>query len=311
MQDVLAFSAADAQLRRRATNVVSSATSFLADHFGKHFDECVSAGVMGSYARNALRAVSDIDYYVVFDEPACAAANVGCSESDMSTVVSGLSEHVRRTHAEEPFAQRFSVYWSSLAALEEGRYDVGRWPAYDRRAFSIYDVHCGGKIVSKTRLPRVPLDAIVVDSACFFLDVARSKLEEANLFGRLNLLTAAELESLGPVILTKSVTMPVRLLHVLHPLKEEQVILGTEAAIAWCAIRYRRERWWALVEAALSWRKYAPADTEGWTDAAALFRAHLRDLYVFSLNEYANALGEKNHVGLSARLAAWRDDLAL
>src|ERR1044071_8473625 len=136
-----------ASLACRATKVVDCATAFIARRLNGLFTECVSVGVMGSYARNLLSEASDIDYYVIFDISSFAAKGIDFGRGNMSEITEALVSHVRCEFPTEPLASRFSVYWTSLECLEANRYDLGRWPRYDRMALANHGVRLGGKAV--------------------------------------------------------------------------------------------------------------------------------------------------------------------
>lgn len=283
--------------------VVRSATEYLEGHFGSCFPNGISVGTMGSYARNALCAVSDIDYYVVFDLTALSACGVQLDNTRMLQLVDNTVRHVQQTYPEQALAHRFSVFWTTLDCLEKADYGVGRWAPYDREAFRREGVYLSGKIVAKDALPRVPWSSIITDSARFFVEVLLAKLESVRFFHRLAQAGAPDLMGIGEVALVKSILMPVRLLYVLLPVSENCPIADTETAVAACSGLYRDEAWWPLVNVALEWRKSPPGDDQESRRAALLLRSHITGLYVFCLNHYADALRERHEVALAARLA--------
>jgi hypothetical protein len=286
--------------------VVRSATEFLQGHFGPCFSSGISVGIMGSFARNGLCAVSDIDYYVVFDLTALSECGIQLDATKMLQVIDDTVLHVRQAYPEQALARRFSVFWTTLECLEKGDYGIGRWTPYDREAFRREGVYFAGKLVVKGALPRVPWPSIITDSARFFLEVLLAKLESVRFFHRVAEPEAPDLGDIGEVALVKSVLMPVRLLYVLLPVSADCPIADTEAAIAACSEVYRGEPWWPLVNVALKWRKCPPMDEPELRRAALLLRSHLTELYVFCLNQYADAMRERHEVAIAARLVDWR-----
>jgi predicted nucleotidyltransferase len=298
----------DSSPETRATAIVACAVDYLVERFGTALDHCVSAGVLGSMSRNELRATSDIDFYVVFDELAVRSANAPSAKATMEAAIGGLVDHVLREHGHEPLGARFSVYCTSRECLEQGRYDTGRFPPYDRRALATGGKHLAGRTLAKDSLAPVPRELIVTDGARFLVEVLREKLASARLFEKLPQLEGVELGGLGSVVLTKAVTMPIRFLYVLGPVPDPELVTSTEVAVAECRKRYGQETWWPLVLLAMRWRETPPARLDEWRAAAEALREHLTDLYLFFLERYSAPLDAREE-HLSRRLSEWRDEI--
>lgn len=294
---------------RHARVIVQSATEYVIDYFGSAFQDCVSVGALGSYALGTLSHVSDIDYYLVFDAAALRANRGGEGDQGIARLVEALGEQLRRSYPRQPYADRFSVFWTSQQCLTEGSYDVGRWPPYDREAFRWHGKHLAGKVIPKETVPAVPRSTLVVDSARFLTDVVRPKLLAAHLFRRLSSLDGAQLAHLDEATLTKAVLMPIRLLYILLPTNDDQVIASTEAAVASCSKVYHREAWWPLVCMVLEWRKTPRVSAPSLDNVAMGLRTHLANLYVFCLRQYAGAVRQHGAFEEQGRLEAWISEL--
>ena len=293
----------------QANGIVGSATEYLRSQFGADFQECVSVGVIGSYARDALCAVSDIDYYVVFDLVTLKARGGALSNEEMGAAVDGVRNHVQEAYPDQALAKRFSIFWTTLGRLQGAQYDVGRWPPYDREVLRRQGKHLAGKVISKDSLPMVSQSEIILDSAKFLVEIIQPKLDSVKLFRTLDGLGAVDIGALDDVVRIKSVLMPVRLLYILLPVHEASLIVDTEAAVAACAAVYHDQKWWGLVESALQWRQSPPIERRDFESAAVLLRSHVTDLYIFCLNRFSDVLREHGEIGLRMRLDRWSNEL--
>jgi predicted nucleotidyltransferase len=291
-----------------AERIVRSATEFLRAHFGAAFDTCVATGIFGSLARGELRETSDIDYCVAFDVRA-AAGDECLMASSMSESIEAMTRHVSNVHSGLALAARFSVFWTTLQCLQEAQYGVGRWGPYDREAFRDHGKWIAGKSTPPSTLPAVSRKVLVADSAGFLLDVLRPKVKLAGLLDPARRFTIEELAHIGPVVMSKAVLMPVRLLYLLQPAAEQRTIVGTESAVEACARTHASCAWWPLVEMALRWRCSAPRSPESLEMASSLFRAHFVPLYAFCASAYAEALDQMADGAAAQCLRDWSHDL--
>lgn len=266
-------------------------------------------GVLGSHARGELREVSDIDYYVVFDDRALASAGSPVDAGRMSAMIDALTRHVREVHAATELAARFSVFWTTLESLERATYSVGRWGPYDRAAMRDHGRYLAGKAIPMGVPPPVDRMTLILDSALFLVDVLRVKLESAGLFWRSSQADAEWLSQLDPVVLTKAVLMPIRMLYLLVPHSEQRPIASTEVAVQACSTVYGAQPWWPLVEAAARWRAAPWLDSATFDSAARLMCAHFVHLYSFCLSAYEAELAQRGCGELAARLREWAGEL--
>lgn len=296
--------------RRSAEAVVRTALAFLRQRLGGAFDDCVSVGVMGSLGRGDLVATSDVDFYIVFDVHAFGRAGIELGEAAMSAIVEETARHVGHECRENPFAPRFSAYWTSLDSLESGRCDIGRWPAYDRQAFLESGRHLAGKHVRKERVPEVSQETIVSESAMFLIEVVGAKLEAAGLFENIPDLDAGTVARLGPVVVTKAATMPVRVLYTLAPVDDRSRVVSTERAVSAGSRRFGDRSWWELVEAAMAWRERPPSDPQEWGHAARLLRREIVNLYLCCMTELSSWLRSRGvAAGPTEALERWAENL--
>lgn len=289
-------------LTRRAAQVVTIATQRLHGALGEGSGG-VSVGVLGSYARGDLSHTSDIDYYVVFDRRQLPANyNVAQLEQIVLQTVAG----VRRVRPDEPLAARFSVFWSTLEALQKGDYSVGRWPAYDRQALIEDGRHLAGFRLSTKSLPRVTHEELLEDAVHLLINVLRPRVTASGLLS--DSWTPEEaLQGAGAPLVTKAILMPIRLLYMLQNASSHRMIASTEQAVSCCRARHGCAHWWPLAENALQWRRGGPTVA---SEGAGSQRSLLVALYLQTIADYAPVA---ETLGLSDRaetLLAWHSELA-
>jgi hypothetical protein len=150
---------------------------------------------------------------------------------------------------------------------------------------------------------------VVVESGEFLLNVVRAKIGVAGWLDSQSV-SSESIARVGPVLLTKSVLMPVRLLYVLRLSNDDRIVVSTDEAAQACDERYGDRPWWELVSAARAWRDVPPDTGELRLRAAKLLEKHLRSMYVDCVGEYSAVLGELGETALCGRLSSWRNDLS-
>ncbi len=296
---------ADASPASRAAYVVAGATEALRLLLPEAFDRHVSVGLIGSCARGDVAACSDIDYCIVFDAEAPALDGV-----DLALTVERLCTSLRTRFLDEPFALRFSVFWSTLEDLRNGTYEGGRWPPYDRAAFRADGKYVAGMPIDKSSFAQVPPEALLADSIHFVLHEMRPRLEAMKFFERLDELSGLRVKALGSVLTSKLALMPVRVLYALSRDGERHPGASPEEAIRSCAASYGTMPWWTLVESAASWRRQETMSDDECELAARLLRAHAGKLYRCLLLESARVAAEGMLDRASVELEQWADELS-
>lgn len=292
------------------SKVVGALVHLLGKRFGP-LSDALSIGLLGSYARSEACALSDLDYYVVFHTEVLESPQFQLDPSTLAAVLNEVEVEVKANLADIPLMNRMSPFWATSEALASGRYDSGRWPAYDRQAFleGRYR-HVAGKSSSSVVVVAPGRELLLLQSAQFLLDVVKPKLDGARFFSRIPQLRPADIIHLGPITITKCVTMPVRLLHTLDKSAEERYAISTEEAVELSRARYHSFSWWPAVDAAMIWRKEGAFSNENVSAAAGLLSLHALSLYDYLLLSYAEETRRLGHFSIAAALEDWRGSLS-
>jgi hypothetical protein len=157
----------------------------------------------------------------------------------------------------------------------------------------------------RSQIRPVSIEEIQSSSLTFLVDEVLPKLDHLRLFEDAGAFSASRLENLGPVLLTKCVLMPVRLLYVLLPSSHERPYVSPEEACEVCAESYSGRDWWDLVAAARRWRDVPPTGLSAFAEASRLLTTSVRGLYDHCLKEYqttAQVLGDDD---AQRKLESW------
>lgn len=293
-----------ASLRARAEAVMQVANAHLIARFGDAFERAISIGVNGSYARDELTTVSDIDYCVFF-----ACSDGALRNLNLSRVIADLHAHVRGALPDEPLALRFSVFWSCFQDLSIGGCHSGRLPPYDRGLFRDHGKHVAGIRFDRSAI-RDPSDFEVGQAGVrFLLDEVRPQLTALGLFQAKTAIAPSLVSKLGAVLTSKAILMPLRLLYTLLPESRQRRFVGAEAAVNACRDRYSSQRFWPLAEQALRWRASFPEDNDGLTQVAAALGAVGRDVYRVCVEEHLSFALRNDMTAAALELASWRAEL--
>jgi len=263
-----------AALAARADEVVRVASAWLRSQLGASFEQAVSIALNGSHARGELTHVSDIDYCVLFD-----CAHPVLAPLTLAEIIRELQQHVQTSFADEPLARRFSVFWSCLRDLSGEPCHGGRFPLYDRGLLRDHGRHLAGRQLSPASI-RNPTQAEIGEAGVgFLLTEIRPQLAALGLFRPGTQVSMAQVNQFGPVLASKAVLMPIRMLYVLLPEATTRLFVGVEAAVRGCARPYMQESWWPLVEQGLAWRERFPEHESGRLEVARSLSASGRALY--------------------------------
>ena len=254
-----------------------------------------SAGLLGSWARGDSAPVSDVDFF--FIAPDEAREEGAALQGELLELGGDLQSEG---------GGEFSVFWTTRGDLAGGEYAVGRWPAYDRVAL-VRDGWClAGPQVGPgdVRLPNSR--ALRREAADFLLGTMMQRLSEKRFFDRLAGLDARGVQRMGPVVLTKSVLMPTRLLYQLCSQAESVPVAPVEEAVAVVHALEPEHAWWPLVRAALAWRRSPPGAGEASEQAARLLRECGGALYADLLGRYERAMTAEAQPELARSLSMLR-----
>jgi hypothetical protein len=297
-------------------DLVDCATSDLHATFGTCADGALSLGVIGSWATGCATPVSDVDYYVIVDIDAVQESR-SLPETGAVAFVDRAVRGALDTVRVLPQGDRLSVFWTTLQELEAGRYDVGRWPAYDRLCYRHAHRLFAGFPMDGHRVQEPTRADIILESARFALHTLRQQLDSRRFFARMPRLSGEDVADLGPIVLTKSTLMPVRILYTLLPPGSGPRVASTEEAVRSCREHYGSMPWWPLVEHAVAWRAIPPQPGD-YPLAAQLMRQHALALYRFLLAALAHLVPKScgrdpqlrpSMLRVAIELEGWRREL--
>jgi hypothetical protein len=290
----------------RVNAIVSAANAWMAARFGDALNRCVSIGLNGSCARGDISAVSDIDYCIIFD---CRDDHL--HDVNLEELVARLRREIVSSFPEDPFARRFSVFWGRLEDLKLGHYQVGRFPPYDRGLFRRCGRLVAGMEVGPESIHCPTAQEVGRAGVTFLLEEVRVQLDALRFFENLHALSAVRLRELGPVLASKAVLMPVRMLYVLQAENEAQLFVSAEAAVRCTASSHGTYEWWELVESALVWRSNFPESDVGLSASADALKRHARGLYSCCIRTHRQFALDNGMVDAAAELESWVSRLGL
>ena len=256
--------------------VLASALDLARQSLGERL---VAGYALGSLAHGGFSPVSDVDLGLVLADPLC--------EGD-EALVAGMVKSIKGSG--EPFADRLSVFWASLATLS-GASPGGRFPPLDRLDLIRYGVLLVGRDV-RGQLAEPERAELVVASAEFALarladDETLAKLK------RPDSLAGSDARTLSKLIL-----FPVRFLFTARTGE----VGRNEAAVAHFVGRSSSPAA-GLARHALEWRNAGEVGSRA--SAARALAAGLLPLYEEFVSDYETRVREPRP-DLAEAFAKWR-----
>lgn len=293
-----------------AQDVLTCLVDDLRTRVGSSFEEAVSVGLLGSFAVGQACAFSDLDCYVGFDLAYLIRCGRAKNTYDLASWLAQAESNTKSRLEHIALAGRLSVCWATEEALAVGVYDEGRWPAYDRRSFlEGREQFIAGKVISPSTIKSPHVETIKIQSAQFLLAVLKRKLDHVNFFPRLKEFSLLDVRTLGPIAITKGVSMPVRLLQTALRSMTEPIAPSTEEAFELSHDRCCTRSWWPLAEAARRWREQAGRGEFPSAEAAVLYRLHATALYLDVLNEYESQVRNLGEIALAQSISSWAETI--
>jgi predicted nucleotidyltransferase len=247
-------------------------------------ERLVAAYALGSLAHGGFSAASDVDIGLVLSDPL---------DRQDAERVRGLSSSIAASR--QPFADRLSVFWGSLATLS-GASEGGRFPPLDRLDLKQYGRLLAGRDV-RDALPAPTREELVIAAAEFALkrlgsDEVIAQLKDPDALTRSN-----------PKTLTKLVLFPVRFLYTARTGE----VGRNEAAVNHFAAGPERPAS-RLALMALAWRDAPPKPSDA--NAVAALASGLVPLYREFLSDHEPRLREYGRNDLAEAFVNWRLKLA-
>jgi len=243
----------------------------------------IAAYALGSLAHGGFSAASDIDIGLVLDDPL-----VGADSDGIADLVGTIKA------SKQPFADRLSVFWGSLASLS-GAAPGGRFPPLDRLDLIRYGRLMTGTDVRK-ELPPPTRQELVLAGAEFAL----WRLCTDEIIGQLK--NPKALARLDTKSLTKLILFPVRFMFT----AQTGEVGRNEAAVEHFAVNVSGAPS-ALARLALDWRNAA----ERCADAGAVeaIAAGVIPIYLAFLSDHETRVRQFGRPDLAEAFQKWRHRL--
>ena len=291
----------NARVERFGPDVARAVEPMIAEisrRVGHGFEGAVSVGLMGSVSRGDATSVSDIDCYAVFDVGELTSLGSLVHQYSLESIVADATAN----------SAHLSLFWSSVEQLATGRYDLGRFPAYDRAAFIRQRTHLAGRPSSAVEVRSPSRLQVLREGAEFSLSVLRPRVERSGLLSDPSATRVQNITANAPEVISKSILMPVRLLYT--TLQTGELVVSPEVAVAECSRHYGNKSWWPLADVAVRWRHHPPTGTEHADQVAQSIARHLRPLYRDFTEAYASIMSRLDCENLAGRLRRWKLELS-